>query len=440
MRASRRLRCAGPFLLQLAHALGEIGGPHAGVAQLARHAFLLGRSVGTLLLGRRERHAHLGEARHHVAPLLLEQAHVGVHATQQVLHASALLAEVAHKEALLLKQRLQLLQLALLLGGAVLRQFDRGIGLVATCGEARVVGLQQAQVVNGQNGRNLAQALGKVAMALGLVDLALERAQLAPDLALDVLGAGEVVLHRLELALGALLAAAVLGDAGRLLDQRTALLGPARQDGVELALADDGVRILAQARVVQDVGDVHEARRRIVDEVLALAGAVHATRDGDLGEIDRKGVVGVVEHERDLGEAHRLARRRTREDHVLHGLAAQLLGALLAEHPQDGVGHVGLTRPVGAHHYGEARVEHHVRAVGKGLEALERQRLQIHDEPSSGLTSPSSYPMRTSASAAAFAWDSFLVEPVPRPTRRPSTSTTEVKVGLWAGPDSPSSL
>ena len=167
------------FLLQLAHALGEIGGPHAGVAQVDAHALELGRAVGALLLGGGERHAHLGEARHHVAALLLEQAHVGVHAAEQVLHAPALLAEVAHKEALLLEQRLQLLELALLLVGTVLGKLDRGVGLVAACREAGVVGLQQAQVVNGERGGELAQALGEVAMALGLVHLALERAQLA---------------------------------------------------------------------------------------------------------------------------------------------------------------------------------------------------------------------------------------------------------------------
>ena len=86
---------------------------------------------------------------------------------------------------------------------------------------------------------------------------------------------------------------------------------------------------------MQDVGDVHQARWRIVDEVLALARAVHAPGDGHLGKVDGQGVVGVVEHERDLGKANGLARARAREDDVLHGLSAQLLCALLAQDPKN---------------------------------------------------------------------------------------------------------
>ena len=46
-----------------------------------------------------------------------------------------------------------------------------------------------------------------------------------------------------------------------LLPELASLLGAAREGGVELALADDGVRVLAEAGVVQDVRDVAQARR-----------------------------------------------------------------------------------------------------------------------------------------------------------------------------------
>ena len=164
-----------------------------------------------------------------------------------------------------------------------------------------------------------------------------------------------------ELAKRALLALLVLEDAGGLLDERAAVLGARVQDLVEAALADDRVRVAAEARVVQQVLDVHQPRRRVVDEVLALAVAVHAARDGDLGELERQRAVGVVEHEVDLGDADRLPRRGTREDDVFHRLAAQRLGALLAEHPQHGVGDVGLARAVGADDDGDAGLERRAR-------------------------------------------------------------------------------
>ena len=298
--------------LGLGHELGEplleVAGAHLGVGELARHALVLLRRLLALVLAGRQVHAHLGEARDHVLALFLKQAHVGVHAAEDVLHAAALLAEVTHEDALLLEQRLVLLQLALLLGVTPLGELYGRLGLTLARGQLIVAHLQLAEVVHRERGGELGQARLELMVALGLVHLALEGPELARDLARDVLRAGEVLVHRGELALGARLAAAVLGDAGRLLDELAALFGAAREDGVELALADDGVGLLAEARVVQDVGDVHQARRRVVDEVLGLPRTEHAARDRHLGEVDGEGVVGIVEHERDLGNAHGLAR------------------------------------------------------------------------------------------------------------------------------------
>ena len=53
------------------------------------------------------------------------------------------------------------------------------------------------------------------------------------------------------------------------------------------------------------------------------------------------------------------------EDHVLHALAAQALGALLAEHPRDGVDDVALAAAVGADDGGDAGVEGELGAIGE---------------------------------------------------------------------------
>ncbi len=365
-------------LFELAHLAPQVGLAHAGVGELPAHALVLGAGVVSLLLHRGELHAHLGEARNHVLALLLKKTHVGVHAAEKLLHAAALLAEVAHEEALLLEQRLQLLKLGALLVVAVLCQLDGGLGLAAAHGKPVVALLQAAQVVDGELDRELFELGVEVMGALGLVDLALQGLQLPRDLARDHLGAGQVVVHRGELPHAALFAAAVLGDVGRLLDERAALLGAARQDGVQLALADDRVGVFAQARVVQDVLHVHEARRRPVDQVLGLAGAIHPAGDAHLGKVDGQRVVGVVQNQGDFGHANGAAGRRSREDDVFHRLSAQHLGALLAQDPQNSVRHVGLAGAVGADDDRETRVEDHLGLIGKGLESLERERLEIH--------------------------------------------------------------
>ena len=75
------------------------------------------------------------------------------------------------------------------------------------------------------------------------------------------LSAGQVGLHRVELAQRLLLALAVLEDAGGLLDEAAALLGRGVQDGVELALPDDHVHLAADAGVGEQLLDVEQAAR-----------------------------------------------------------------------------------------------------------------------------------------------------------------------------------
>ena len=367
---ARRLR-------ERVHALLELALAHTGVREVSGHALVLLGHVSALLAHGRELHAHLGEARDHVLALLLQKAHVGVHTAENVLHAATLLAKVAHKEALLLEKRLVLLEFGGLLVQAILGELDGGIGLTAARRERAIGCLQAAQVVNGELLAQRGQALGDVMGALGLINLPLKRLELAVDLACHNLGARQVVVHRGELAETPLLAPAVLGDVGSLFDELAALLGAALENGVELALADDRVGILAQAGVMEDVLHIHETRGRAVDEVLGLTRAIHPARDANLGKVDGQRVVGVVEHQRDLRHAHGGPSRASREDHVLHGLAAQHLSALLAQDPEDGVRDVRLARAVWAHDHVETGVKGHGGPVGEGLEALEGERLQI---------------------------------------------------------------
>ena len=260
----------------------------------------------SLMLGARNLPAHVRQARHHVVALFFEQAHVGVNAADHILHMAALLAQVAHKQALFLKHNLELLELALLFAHAVLRKLQLGSTFLGAALQVIPLRLQRTQLVDGQHLRKLVRARGQLFVLARAIDLTLQRSQLTGDFLIDVAGTHQVLVHRLNLFERTLLAALVLGDAGGLLDKGAALLRAALQNGVELALADDG--ILAQARIVQDVLNVHQAARTRVDEVLAFARAIHATGDGDLVKIDGQHMVRVIEHQRDLSDTHRLAR------------------------------------------------------------------------------------------------------------------------------------
>ena len=291
---------------------------------------------------------------------------------------AALLAQVAHKQALFFEHNLELLELTLLFTQAVLRKLKLGGALLRAALQVVPLRLQRTQLVDGQHLRKLVRARGQFFVLARAIDLTLQRPQLTGNLLIDVAGTGQVLVHRFNLFERTFLATLVFGNAGGLLNEGTALLGAALQNGIELALADDGMRILAQSRIVQDVLNVHQAAWTRVYEVLAFARAVHTTGDSDLVKVDRQHMVRVIEHQRDLGHAHRLARRRAREDDVFHGLAAQLLGALLAQDPQNRVGDVRFSRAVGTDDDGQARLKRHMGAVGKRLEPFEREGLEIH--------------------------------------------------------------
>ena len=142
--------------------------------------------------------------------------------------------------------------------------------------------------------------------------LALQGADLAPDLPHEVAQALEVLGRGGQAAFGPLAAAAVLEHPGGLLDDGPPVLGPGVEHGVELALADDHVLLAAHARVAQQLGDVEQPAGRPVDGVLAVTGAEQRPGDRHLGEVDRQLARGVVDGERHLGAAQLRAATRSR--------------------------------------------------------------------------------------------------------------------------------
>ena len=154
-------------------------------------------------------------------------------------------------------------------------------------------------------------------------DLQLQLGDLVADAQKIVLGVGQT-------ALGILLAVAEFGDAGGFLENFAAVGRFEGKDLVDAALADVGIALAAKTGVHEQLVDVLEAGKLLVDIVFALAGAEIAAGDHDLGGLDAKAGVGVVEDEGGLGVADGGALGGAAEDDVFHLRAAQGAGALLA--------------------------------------------------------------------------------------------------------------
>ncbi|MEZ4241958.1 MAG: hypothetical protein R3F59_38570, partial [Myxococcota bacterium] len=287
---------------------------------------------------------------------------------EAVLHHRQLVPP-AHEVLLLQRDRLALA------GLVEAQRVDVGAGGGAVLHQREVLGEGEPQLAEPDE-RAVAPELG------GLEDLTLEGAQVARHLVDHVGGAVELRGGGLEPLLGLVASGLVAGDAGGLVDERAALLRGGRDHLVDLALLDERVQVVADARVEQQLDHVASAHARLVERVLGGARAVQAAAHLDLGERgvlprERRAVVG-HQRQHDLGVAHGLAIGGAGEDDVGHLAAAQALGGLLADAPLQRVHDVRLPAAVRPDDAGDPRTEVEGRAVGEGLEAVQLEPREPH--------------------------------------------------------------
>ena len=213
---------------------------------------------------------------------------------------------------------------------------------------------------------------------LRLASLPLERAELPLHLVHHVAHAHEVLAGGVELALGLVALLFVSRDPGRFLDEHAPLVRLRGEDVIELLLIHHRVRTRVRAGAGEEVEDIAQAGGVLVEEVLALAGAVEAPAHRDLGPRHRQHTV-VAEGQLGFGEAHRLPRRRAVEDQVFHALAAQRFRALLAECPADRLRDVALAASVGTDDRGDSGGDLDGGFFGERFEAVKRDGLEAHE-------------------------------------------------------------
>ncbi len=135
---------------------------------------------------------------------------------------------------------------------------------------------QPADAPGGQQQVEPLDVVAKPLIAPSLAHLTRERAQLALDFEDDVVEPCEIPLGGVELGEGLALASLVLGDPGRLLEQETAVPRVVGEDVVHHRTLDHRVGVASHAGVEEEIADILEAARRLVQEVLGEAGAEDA--------------------------------------------------------------------------------------------------------------------------------------------------------------------
>src|SRR5215831_11654282 len=200
------------------------------------------------------------------------------------------------------------------------------------------------------------------------------------DVGLEIEGALDLGLHAGQLELGPVPPTLELPEAGGVLDQDAPFFGLAREDLLDLALADHRAVAAAEADVREQLDEIRAPHGRAVHEVLPLAPAVQPPRDRDLAELEvlHRAVL-VVEQQLDIAVVRRLtAAGRAGEEDVVRLLGTQLVRAQAAGGPEHRVGDVRLSGAVRTDHDRHARLEPNLDGIREGLEAADADRTQVH--------------------------------------------------------------
>ena len=204
--------------------------------------------------------------------------------------------------------------------------------------------------------------------------MAFQGADLTTNLAEDIVDPVEILLGRFDLAFGFAPAGLVFRDPRRFFDEQTPFFRLGGHDFGHLALLNDGVALCPNAAVPEEVVDVLQTNRGLVDQVLRLPRPIEAAADFDFAVmrvVGRGFALGVLETENHLGHPDGRPIRRATENHIFHALAAKPARRLLAHHPTHGVGHIGFPTAVGTDHRRHAIIERECRPIDERLEPLE---------------------------------------------------------------------
>ena len=195
-------------------------------------------------------------------------------------------------------------------------------------------------------------------MDIGRLRLALQGAQAAAGLALDVEGSVEIALRSLQLQLSAPAALSMLAEARRLLHQKATVAWLRVDDLVDSALRDHRVHLPSQVRVRERLDHVDQLgiAPRSAGQ-LAIAVSIQAPGDRNLRKtgIQCPSLVSSPASQYLRRSTERPRPRRgggslavaTGEDHVLHRLPADRERALLSECPEDRVRMFYFPQPFG---------------------------------------------------------------------------------------------
>ena len=170
--------------------------------------------------------------------------------------------------------------------------------------------------------------------------------------------------------LGFVFPVAVFGDSSRFLENFPAFGALGLDDLCDLSLPDEGIPVLPQTGIHQQLMHIPEPHRRPVDHVLALSGAIVAAGQGYLVAVHLQHAVAVVHRQGHLRKALGSPALGAGENHILHPFPPEGLGGLLSQHPAHRVADIAFAASVGADYAGQSPAKGDAGFIRERLEPL----------------------------------------------------------------------
>ena len=181
------------------------------------------------------------------------------------------------------------------------------------------------------------------------------------------------------------LAVAELGDSRRFLKNLPALGAFGADDLSDLSLFNNGVTVPPQPCIHKNLVDVLETDRILVDPIFTFSAAVKLPGDDDFITVHLDTAVGVVDGQRNPGQALGLSGLGAAKNNIFHFGAPQGFAGLFAKHPFDSVADVAFTAAIGTDDGGNPVIEGQFGSIRKGFESLHFDASQLQTDTSCSL-------------------------------------------------------
>ena len=223
---------------------------------------------------------------------------------------------------------------------------DRGLSAHQTadlCGQG-LIGATLEHEINGF------QLVLEHCILLGLFCLTAEGAQLAVHLMQQIRHPRQILSGAVEFALGSQTATAIQTHPRGFFHQDPDILGLGINQRLDTTLFNNGIGFRARAGSQKELNNIAQPAGDLIEQIFGVSRPKIAARDHDFGPV-RPGAIlmrpvvavrpvhgqagrgCIFQEEGDIGHAERRTAVIPGKDHITHLLAAQMSGALLAQHP-----------------------------------------------------------------------------------------------------------